>query len=105
MLMRDAFAAAHEVFALPLDAKRELSITRHGHNRGYVGLGVEALDEKTLPDLKEAYNLTWNGDTTRPPNVWPALPDWRERAQLYCQRRCGKNIPQSMSLCVDEVIQ
>ena len=82
-LMRDADAAAHEVFALPPDAKRELAITKHGYNRGYVGLGVEALDEKTLPDLKEAYNLIWSGDTTRPSNVWPPLPGWRERAQLY----------------------
>ncbi|RZI99380.1 MAG: isopenicillin N synthase family oxygenase, partial [Rubrivivax sp.] len=42
----DAFAVAHEVFALPREAKRELAIATHGHNRGYVGLGVEALDEK-----------------------------------------------------------
>ena len=49
--MDDAFAAAHEVFALPPEAKRELSITKHGHNRGYVGMGVEALDfEKMRPD-------------------------------------------------------
>ncbi len=82
-LMRDAFAAAHEVFALPPDAKRALAIAKHGHNCGYVGLDVEALDEKSLPDLKEAYNLIWNGDGTRPPNVWPALAGWRERAQLY----------------------
>jgi isopenicillin N synthase-like dioxygenase len=82
-LMRDAFAAAHELFALPPGAKRELAIARHGHNRGYVGLGVEALDEKTPPDLKEAYNLIWNGDATRPPNVWPPLAGWRERAQRY----------------------
>jgi isopenicillin N synthase-like dioxygenase len=82
-LMRDALAAAHEVFALSPAAKLALAISRHGHNRGYVGPGVEALDEKTLPDLKEAYNLIWNGDTTRPPNVWPPLAGWRERAQLY----------------------
>lgn len=78
-----AFAAAHEVFALPRAAKQALSIATHGHNRGYVGLGVEALDEKTAPDLKEAYNLIWTDGRTRVPNVWPDLPDWRERTQAY----------------------
>jgi isopenicillin N synthase-like dioxygenase len=83
-LMADAFIAAQQVFALPSPAKDALSIRRHGHNRGYVGLGVEALDEKTAPDLKEAYNLIWNGpDASRPPNVWPPLDGWRERVQAY----------------------
>ena len=81
--MTDAFAAAHDVFALPPPAKRELAIATHGHNRGYVGLGVEALDEKTAPDLKEAYNLIWTDDATRPANVWPPIPGWRARAQAY----------------------
>ena len=50
--MQDAFAVAHEVFALPAEAKQELAIARHGSNRGYVGLAIEALDEKTARDLK-----------------------------------------------------
>ena len=79
----EAFDAAHAVFALPTAAKRELAIAIHGHNRGYVGLGVEALDEKTAPDLKEAYNLIWTDDDTRPPNVWPPIPHWRAQAQAY----------------------
>ena len=78
-----AFRAAHEVFELPIDAKRELARERHGHNRGYVGLGVEALDEKTAADLKEAYNLVWTDERTRPPNVWPPIAGWRERAQTW----------------------
>lgn len=81
--MDDAFMAAHEVFALPPEAKRPLAIGAHGHNRGYVGLAVEALDEKTARDLKEAYNLIWTDETTRVPNVWPPLPGWRGRAQAY----------------------
>ena len=43
--MQDAFAVAHELFALPPEAKQALAIARHGSNRGYVGLAVEALDE------------------------------------------------------------
>lgn len=81
--MESAFAAAHAVFALPPQAKRALAIARHGNNRGYVGLGVEALDEATAPDLKEAYNLVWTDEAMRPPNVWPPINGWRAQAQAY----------------------
>lgn len=81
--MASAFAAAHAVFALPAEAKRALAIAQHGHNRGYVGLGVEALDEATARDLKEAYNLIWTDEATRPPNVWPPIDGWRVQAQAY----------------------
>jgi len=64
--MHDAFETAHAVFALPTTAKQELAIAAHGSNRGYVGLGVEALGDKSAPDPKEAYNLIWTDDTTRP---------------------------------------
>ena len=80
-LVDDAFAAAREVFAQPAAAKRELAIGVHGHNRGYVGLGVEALDEKAAPDLKEAYNIVWTDGASRPPNIWPPLVNWRPRVQ------------------------
>lgn len=83
-LIDDAFAAAGEVFLLPPSAKAQLAIGAHGHNRGYVGLGVEALNEKSARDLKEAYNLIWtDGGAKRPPNVWPPLPGWRDKAQAY----------------------
>ena len=82
--MDDAFAAAREVFALPRASKEALAIARHGHNRGYVGLGVEALDEKAGADLKEAYNLIWtDAGGERPPNIWPPIPGWQTRAQAY----------------------
>jgi isopenicillin N synthase-like dioxygenase len=77
------FGAAQAVFALPGEAKQALAIARHGHNRGYVGLGVEALDEATAPDLKEAYNLIWTDEATRPPNIWPPIDGWRAQAQAY----------------------
>ncbi|WP_326541634.1 isopenicillin N synthase family dioxygenase [Pseudorhodoferax sp.] len=80
---RAVFAAAQAVFALPAKDKRALAIARHGHNRGYVGLGVEALDEATAPDLKEAYNLVWTDEATRPANVWPPIDGWRAQAQAY----------------------
>lgn len=77
----DTFAAAAQFFAQPLEAKQRLAIGVHGHNRGYVALGTESLDEKAQPDLKEAFNLIWTDGATRPPNVWPELPGWRERVQ------------------------
>jgi isopenicillin N synthase-like dioxygenase len=79
----EAFAASQAFFALDRLAKSEFAIARLGNNRGYVGLGVEALDEAATPDQKEAFNLIWTDEHTRPPNVWPALPHWRERAQAY----------------------
>jgi isopenicillin N synthase-like dioxygenase len=79
----DTFAAAAEFFALPLETKRRLAIGAHGHNRGYVALGTESLDENATPDLKEAFNLIWTDEATRLPNVWPALPGWRNRVQAY----------------------
>ncbi|AMO22730.1 oxidoreductase [Ramlibacter solisilvae] len=79
----DTFAAAAQFFAQPLEAKQRLAIGTHGHNRGYVALATESLDEKAQPDLKEAFNVIWTDEATRPPNVWPALPGWRERVQAY----------------------
>ncbi len=77
------FTAAREVFALPAAAKQALAIGRHGPNRGYVGLGVESLDEHGAPDFKEAFNLVWSDAPPAPPEAWPPLPGWRERAQAY----------------------
>jgi isopenicillin N synthase-like dioxygenase len=81
-LVADTFGAAAEFFARPAHEKDRLSIALHGHNRGYVGLGAEALDETAGRDLKEAFNVVWtDGGATRPPNIWPQLPGWRARVQ------------------------
>ncbi|RAX29034.1 isopenicillin N synthase family oxygenase, partial [Enterococcus sp. HPCN18] len=58
-LIDATFAESARLFAQPADFKRAMSIDRLGSNRGYVGLGVEALDEKTAADHKEAFNLIW----------------------------------------------
>ena len=79
-----AFAQGARLFALPPETKRGMAIDRLGGNRGYVGLGVEALDETAAADHKEAFNLIWSDDgRTRPPNVWPPLPDFRATLQAY----------------------
>ena len=45
-LIDDAFAASARSSRSTSRAKQALAIDKLGHNRGYVGLGVEALDEK-----------------------------------------------------------
>lgn len=82
-LVDAAFSASARFFAQPVPAKRDMAIERLGSNRGYVGLGVEALDEKTGADHKEALNFIWTDGRTRPDNVWPALPGFRDTVQRY----------------------
>lgn len=77
------FAASQAFFAQPLTAKQALAYANLSHNRGYVGTGVEALDEHRGADQKEAFNLIWTDEATRPPNAWPALPGWRAQVQAY----------------------
>ena len=82
-LVADTFAASARFFALPIDAKRVLAIGTLGGNRGYVGVGVEALDETTSADRKEALNLVWSDGRAMPANVWPALPGFEDVVQRY----------------------
>lgn len=83
-LMADTFEQSARFFAQPTDAKRALSIDKLGSNRGYVGIGVEALDEKAAADHKEAFNLIWTDGETRPSNAWPSsLPGFEAVVQRY----------------------
>ncbi|WP_264820405.1 hypothetical protein [Acetobacter pomorum] len=51
-------------------------MSRVGQNRGYVGLGVERLDTTSLPDRKEAFNIS------------PNRGRYIERAQIYAKAGC-----------------
>ena len=77
------FEASARFFALPVEVKRSMAIGTLGGNRGYVGLGVEALDETAGADCKEALNLVWTDHRTRPANAWPPLPDFEAVVQRY----------------------
>jgi len=89
------FAAAQDFFALPVEQKDRLSIKRSPHNRGYVGLGGERLDEHTPPDQKEAFNIGLELAPNDPEllarvpfrgvNFWPDLPGWRATVLAYYQ--------------------
>jgi len=93
--VRDAlFAAAQTFFALPAAAKEEFSIQRSPHNRGYVGLETERLDQAAgHADHKEAFNVGLElapddpevvaGKLFRGVNLWPTLSGWRETVLAY----------------------
>lgn len=102
-LMHAAFERSRQLFALPAAAKDALAIARHGHNRGYVGPGVEALDERAAPDLKEAFNLVWTDEAQRPPNVWPPLDGWRAPVQAYFDQTLaiGRRLHRAFALDLD----
>src|SRR6195952_856707 len=82
-LIAQTFNASARFFAQPFESKRAIAIGELGHNRGYVGTGVESLDAKAGADYKEAFNLIWTDNVTRPPNVWPALPGFEQIVQSY----------------------
>jgi isopenicillin N synthase-like dioxygenase len=87
------FEAARTLFALPPEAKDALSIKRSPHNRGYVGIATERLDETASPDQKEAFNIGLElppddpemlaGKAFRGVNLWPDLPGWRDQVLAY----------------------
>ncbi|MBV8169583.1 MAG: isopenicillin N synthase family oxygenase [Alphaproteobacteria bacterium] len=93
------FEAARRFFALPVADKHTVSITRSPHNRGYVALQEERLDETKPADLKEAYNIGLDlparhpevlaGKPFRGVNLWPALPGWRDAVLAYFDAVCS----------------
>lgn len=92
-LRERVFEAARTLFALPPAAKERVSIARSPHNRGYVGLAVEALDPKRGGDRKEAFNIGLElapddpelaaGVRFRGLNQWPDLPGFRETSLAW----------------------
>jgi isopenicillin N synthase-like dioxygenase len=87
------FATAKGFFALPAAEKQAISIAHSAHNRGYVGLGVEALDPKAGKDHKEAFNIGLDLDQDDPEvlagkpfrgvNLWPADTMFRKSMTDY----------------------
>lgn len=92
-LIDRVFAASRDFFARPGAEKSALSITRSPHNRGYVGIGTERLDEEQPGDLKEAFNIGLDlpadhpevvaGRPFRGVNLWPGIPGWRRTMLDY----------------------
>ena len=72
-----AFAALDAFFALPTAAKAALAIEEVGDNRGWIGLGTEALDPAAAADPKEAFNFGFDPPGRESRNPWPDLPGFR----------------------------
>jgi isopenicillin N synthase-like dioxygenase len=93
-LRREVFAAAHRFFALPAAEKRLVHFERSGRQRGYIPPRAEATDPLAPADLKEAFDvgLVLDAPPGAPgharmtsPNLWPALPAFREAVEAYFQ--------------------
>jgi isopenicillin N synthase-like dioxygenase len=92
-LIGKTFAAAHTLFAQPIDDKMVLTKDFFKTNRGYVPMKGENLDPSKPSDLKEAFNIGLDlqaddpriigGEPFRAVNQWPDLPDWKETVLGY----------------------
>jgi isopenicillin N synthase-like dioxygenase len=105
------FGASRTFFAQPVFEKDKLSIKRSPHNRGYVALEAERLDESAAhSDYKEAFNIGLElapddpevlaGRPFRGVNLWPALGGWRDTVLSY-YRACwdlGRRIHRGFAL-------
>lgn len=105
------FAAARAFFALPTAAKEEYSIKRSRHNRGYVAIEGERLDEAAAKsDYKEAFNVGLELAATDPEvlagkpfrgvNLWPAIAGWRDTVLAYYDAclELGRRIHRGLAL-------
>ena len=91
--IEDTFAAAHRLFAEPIETKMALTKDFFRTNRGYVPMKGENLDPSQPSDLKEAFNIgldlaaddprILNGEPFRAVNQWPELPGWKETVLDY----------------------
>lgn len=85
------FAGSRQFFALPHEQKEQLSFQAQEGFGGYVGIGQEQLDLTALPDRKEVFNIGLEllpedprrFERFRSPNIWPELPNWREKMLTY----------------------
>lgn len=93
-VIANTFDRAAAFFALPEETKMAYHIAHaHPHQRGYVPLFGEALDDETPPDFKESYDLGVDLPIDHPdvlagkpfsaPNVWPELDGFRNVVSDY----------------------
>ena len=87
------FDMAKAFFALPLERKMAVTMTRSPHNLGYMPFEGEHLDPMKPGDLKETFNLGLElaadhpdvraGKPFRGVNQWPELPGFRNAMLTY----------------------
>ena len=111
LLRAQVFAASRSLFASPPDVKEAVAIARSRHNRGYVGLAVEALDPKRGPDRKEAFNVGLDLSDDDPNvladqpfrgvNLWPDVPDFRATVLAYYDAMWRVGVDLHRAIAVD----
>jgi isopenicillin N synthase-like dioxygenase len=109
-LMKATFQKSAEFFSLDAPGKDAVSMFRSPHNRGYVGVGSEALDPTKPPDVKEAFNIGLDlaagdpevvaGKPFRGVNLWPELPGFRETMLDYFNAvlRLGRDLHRAFAI-------
>lgn len=99
-IIKNAFVHSAAFFALPDETKTVYHIANaHPHQRGYVPLFGEALDDETPPDFKESYDLGVDlspdhqdvvaGKPFSSPNVWPQVDGFKEAISAYHNAMMG----------------
>lgn len=102
------FSGSKALFDLPFDQKKAL---RRGKNRGYEVIGSQALQDGTLPDLKEVHHhhnqkqaahlpyLRRVTTSAKTPPIWkkerPTAPSW---TLTFGHQRTKFRLPSSESL-------
>lgn len=82
-----------KLFELPADQLESVSVAHSNCMHGFAGIGTQALDSDTPPDLKESFYIGVDMPEDHPyvkaglpncgPNQWPALPGFREQTEYY----------------------
>ncbi|MDB5775435.1 MAG: Oxidoreductase, 2OG-Fe(II) oxygenase family [Herbaspirillum sp.] len=102
--------SAAQFFSRPPDWKKQYSIERSAHNRGYVALMGESLDPQHT-DIKEAFNIGLElapddpellaGVPFRGMNIWPDIAGWRDTMLHYFGRMREINLLLHKAVAVD----
>lgn len=110
-VIEKTFAATHELFAQPLEAKMTLTKDFFKTNRGYVPMKGENLDPSKPSDLKEAFNIGLDlhaddprivsGEPFRAVNQWPDIPGWKETVLAYFNAVWGLGRLMHRAIAVD----
>ncbi len=115
-IMDGVFRASKDFFAHPLDWKDKVSSTKTTNHRGYFPVGGENVDPRHTRDLKEGFDIGFEGPNTqqdetktdlRGKNQWPdGLPVFRTALEVYYQHcvDLGRELCRAMALAanVDE---
>jgi isopenicillin N synthase-like dioxygenase len=109
-LLSGQLAQARRFFALPLEEKMKLDMSRNRGPSGYEAMKLQTLDLGSPPDLKEGFQFHREADSQstdqgyRGANLWPDnLPGFREQMDAYhaAVMQLGKRLMGLIALSLD----